>query len=53
MFYGERFETDNQETIWSELKYWLSNPITEEEQAERDNEIDNYIDTVLKKAFGD
>ena len=51
-FYGERFENKDSETIWDELKYWLQNPITEHEQAVRDKEIQNYIDAIMKKAFG-
>ena len=53
MFYDEQFEDPQQETIWDELAYWLKNPITEEEQAERNSEIQTYIDSVLYKAFGD
>ena len=52
-FWLDRFKKDDKEDIWEELKYWLVNPITEEEQAERNQEINNYIDAVLKKAFGD
>lgn len=52
-FWLDRFKKDDEEDIWEELKYWLENPITEEEQAERNNEINNYIDAVLKKAFSD
>lgn len=51
-FYGERYDNNDEENIWSELKYWLENPITKAEQTERDNEINNYIDAVLKKIFG-
>ena len=51
-FYGERFENKESETIWDELKYWLQNPILAEEQAVRDKEIQNYIDAIMKKAFG-
>lgn len=53
MFYGEIFENSNEETIWEELAYWLKNPITNEEQADRNKEIQTYIDSVLNKAFGD
>ncbi len=53
LFWGERFQGPDEEDIWEELKYWLENPITEEEQAERDCEINNYVNTILKKAFGD
>ena len=52
-FFGERFRRDDEEDIWEELKYWLENPVSETEKAERDNEINNYIDAVLKKAFRD
>ena len=52
-FYGERYDSNDEENIWTELKYWLENPITEEEQAERDCEINNYVNAILKKAFGD
>ena len=52
-FYGERNKSEEDDCIWLELKYWLENPITKGEQAERDNEINNYIDAILKKAFGD
>ena len=51
--FGERFRRDDEEDIWEELKYWLENPVSETEKAERDNEINNYIDAVLKKAFRD
>ena len=51
-FYGERFKRADEEDIWEELKYWLQNPITEKEQAVRDKEIQNYIDAIMKKAFG-
>ena len=51
-FYGERFDYKESETIWDELKYWLKNPITEHEQIIRDKEIQNYIDAIMKKAFG-
>ena len=47
MFYGEQFENLNEESIWDELAYWLKNPITEQEQAERDKEIQTYIDSIL------
>lgn len=53
MFYSEQFENPEQETIWDELAYWLKNPITEEEQAERDKESQAWIDYILTKAFGD
>ena len=49
----DRFRKDDEEDIWEELKYWLENPITEEEQAERDCEINNYVNAILEKAFGD
>ena len=51
-FYGERFRRPDEEDIWEELKYWLQNPITEHEQAVRNQEIQNYIDVIMKKAFG-
>ena len=41
------------EEIWKELLYWLKNPITEAEQAERDKEINNYIETFLSRTFED
>lgn len=53
VFFGERFQRDDEEDIWEELKYWLKNPITKAEQIQRDVEINNYIETVLEKAFGD
>ena len=53
MFYGENFENSNEESIWEELAYWLKNPINNEEQADRNKEIQTYIDSVLNKAFGD
>ena len=52
-FWLDRFRKDDQEDIWEELKYWLENPITEEEQAERDCEINNYVNAILEKAFGE
>lgn len=39
--------------LWDELKYWLANPVTEEEQNMRDREEQRYINTVLDKAFSD
>ena len=41
------------EEIWEELLYWLKNPITEAEQAERKKAEDDYINAILDKAFGD
>lgn len=41
------------EEIWGDFKYWLENPITEEEQALRDKEINDYINAVLTKMYGD
>lgn len=52
-FYGERFQQPDEEDILQELKYWLENPITESERAERDKEINNYIDVIIEKAFGE
>ena len=49
-FYGERFQQPDEEDILQELKYWLENPITESERAERDKEINNYIDVIIEKA---
>ena len=40
------------EEIWKELLYWLKNPITEAEQAERKKAEDDYINAILDKAFG-
>ena len=50
-FYAEKFEKSGEETIWDDLKYWLQNPVTPEEQAERDSENQKYIDYILNKAF--
>ena len=52
LFWGERFENPNEESIWDELRYWYQNPITEAEQKARDKEIQDYIDVILEKAFG-
>ena len=52
LFWGERFENPNEESIWDELRYWYQNPITEAEQKTRDKEIQDYIDVILEKAFG-
>ena len=41
------------EEIWDDFNYWLENPITEEEQALRDKEINDYINAVLNKMYGD
>jgi len=53
MFYKEFYESEKEDSIWDEIKYWLKNPITEAEQAERDNEINNYINAVLENVYGD
>lgn len=39
--------------LWDDLKYWLSNPITEEEQKARDKEINDYVKFVVEKMFKD
>ena len=41
------------EEIWTDFKYWIENPITKEEQDEREKELDNYINALIKKAFED
>ena len=47
-----KYYPENEE-IWNDLKYWLENPITAAEQAERDSEMNDYINAVIEKAFGD
>ena len=39
--------------LWDDLKYWLENPITEEEENLRKQTEENYINAVLDKAFGE
>lgn len=50
-FWGERFKRDDEEDIWEEFRYWLKNPVTEEEQQARDKEVNNYVNSVLAKMF--
>ena len=52
-FYGERFHRPDDEEIWEDLRYWLKNPITQEEQTEREQEINNYVNAVLDRVFKD
>ena len=52
-FYSEQFKKPGDEDIWEELKYWYQNPITEAEQAKREEETQAWIDYILNKAFGD
>lgn len=39
--------------IWDELKYWLENPVTQEEQDLRDKEINDYVNARLAEMYGD
>lgn len=50
-FWGERFKRDGEEDIWEGLRYWLNNPVTEEEQQARKKEVNNYVNSVLAKMF--
>lgn len=38
---------------WNELKYWIENPVTDEEQKIYDNEINNYVNAVVAQMFED
>lgn len=46
-FWNEKKDDD----IWEELRYWLKNPVTEEELQARDKEVNNYVNSVLAKMF--
>jgi len=39
------------EEIWSDLKYWLENPITYEEEKKQQEAEKAYYDYLLEKAF--
>lgn len=43
----------NDNEIWDELRYWLANPITKEEQVVRDKEINSYVNYVIENMFKD
>lgn len=38
--------------LWDDLRYWLAHPVTEDEQEKRDIEINEYINSVLAKTYG-
>lgn len=44
---------DPNDEIWEDLRYWLANPVTEEEQRIRDKEITEYVNSVVDKMFED
>ncbi|MCM1004250.1 MAG: hypothetical protein NC408_07915 [Candidatus Gastranaerophilales bacterium] len=39
--------------LWDELRYWAENPVTEEEQEMRNKEINDYVNAVLNKMYGE
>lgn len=39
--------------IWDELKYWMENPLTEEEAKVREKEINDYVNLRIAQMFQD
>ena len=37
--------------IWDELKYWIENPLTEEETKVREKEINDYVNSRIAQMF--
>ena len=53
LFWGEQFENPEEETIWEELKQMLTNPPSEQEIALKKQKEQEWIDSILNKAFPD
>ena len=52
-FWGEQFEDPEEENIWEELKQMITNPPTEQEIALKKQKEQEWIDSILNKAFPD
>ncbi len=45
------WNADKDDEIWKELRYWIENPLTEEENKMRDKEISDYVESVVTRMF--
>ena len=52
-FWLDRFKKDDEEDIWEELKQMLANPPSEQEIALKKQKEQEWIDSILNKAFPD
>lgn len=47
------WNSDKDDEIWNELKYWIENPVTEEENKMYEKEINNYVNLRIAQMFQD
>ena len=53
VFWSDRFRREDEEDIWEELKQMLMNPPSEQEIALKKQKEQEWIDSILNKAFPD